>query len=321
MKKSQFMSGLLASMFLTIILLPATAFADNPQQGDTYIEIPVTSVSGHAAITVLIQDDDGNTIFTDSMTVSYVSPYRGGGVDDEDASYHESVYTQNVAKAIDGFTVIDHQQSADVILDRTEISDDFEPAEKYIYQTYEIKDTYTVSTTRTDIMINTVELNGATFKFNPGAAPEFTGTVPADSPYAIDYEQWESSSNAISSSAYQNFILEDGSNVPPLEKFESNDEYRYSVSFNIPDEMYSKGYRFSDNLKLIVDGKEFTPPFTPYISSNSVLYNTMLSFTTPADGDVTTGDSSPLLPALLIVTACVTLAGTAGCLLFRKRFN
>lgn len=318
MKKTRFMSGLLASMFLTVILLPATAFADNSQQGNTYIEIPVTSVSGHAAITVLIQDDDGNTVSTDSMTISYVSPFRGGAIDDEDASYHESVYNKKVADAINGFTVIDSSHSADVIFDHTEIYDDLEPAEKYIYQTYSIKDTYTVSTTRTDLMINTVELNDATFKFNPGDAPEFTGTVPSDSPYAIDYEQWESYSNAISSSAHQNFILEDGSNIPPLEKIESNDEYRYSVSFNIPDEMYSKGYRFSDNLKLIVDGKELTPPFTPYISSDSVLYNTIISFATPADGDVTTGDSSPFLPALLIMTACVTLAGTAGCLLFRE---
>lgn len=321
MKKSRFMSGLLASVFLTLILLPAAAFADNSQQDDSYIEIPVTAIDGHAAITVLIQDDNGNTVSTDSMTVSYVSSFCGGNIDDEDASYHESVYNQKVAAAIDGFTVIDHRHSADIVPDHTEISDDFEPAEKYIYQIYEIKDTYTVSTTRTDIMINTVELNGATFKFNPGDAPEFTGTVPSDSPYAIDYEQWESYSNAISSSAYQNFILEDGSNVPPLDEFEYDDEYRYSVSFNIPDEMYAKGYRFSDNLKLIVDGKEFTPPFTPYISSDSILYNTMLSFTTPADKDVTTGDSSPVLPALLTVTACVTLAGTAGCLLFRKHFN
>lgn len=107
-------------------------------------------------------------------------------------------------------------------------------------------------------LIDTIELNNVTTSFAVGAAPVFTGTVPANAPYYINHEAWDGPNCGITTSEYWNGQYGDveqswGSLITAFQK---DTTYYYRVYFKLTNEAYDAGYRFdADNLKLKLNGQ------------------------------------------------------------------
>ena len=104
--------------------------------------------------------------------------------------------------------------------------------------------------------IDKIEVNNAKLSFNVGDKPVFTGEVPSDAPYYIEYEGWLTEKGGITSSEYWNGRYGDfeGSLGKLITSFEANTKYSYNVHVGLTDDGYNSGYRFNENTNIVVNG-------------------------------------------------------------------
>ena len=104
--------------------------------------------------------------------------------------------------------------------------------------------------------IDKIEVNNAKLSFNVGDKPVFTGEVPSDAPYYIEYEGWLTEKGGITSSEYWNGRYGDfeGSWGKLITSFEANTKYSYNVYVELTDDGYNSGYRFNENTNIVVNG-------------------------------------------------------------------
>ena len=137
-------------------------------------------------------------------------------------------------------------------------------------------------------VIENVVINNATISFKAGDKPVFTGTVPNDALYVIDYEGWFGADNKfISSSDYWNSAyVERGWCDGLISSFKGNTEYNYQLYLKLTDEAIEQGYVFGPKTKLIVNGKDVEYPHSgePGVTLQIGTKLTMMPATTCADG-------------------------------------
>lgn len=104
--------------------------------------------------------------------------------------------------------------------------------------------------------IDKIEISNAKLSFNVGDKPVFTGEVPSDAPYYIEYEGWLTEKGGITSSEYWNgrYGEFEGSWGKLITSFEANTKYSYNVYVELTDEGYNSGYRFNENTNIVVNG-------------------------------------------------------------------
>lgn len=104
--------------------------------------------------------------------------------------------------------------------------------------------------------IDKIEISNAKLSFNVGDKPVFTGEVPSDAPYYIEYEGWLTEKGGITSSEYWNgrYGEFEGSLGKLITSFEANTKYSYNVYVELTDDGYNSGYRFNENTNIVVNG-------------------------------------------------------------------
>lgn len=104
--------------------------------------------------------------------------------------------------------------------------------------------------------IDKIEISNAKLSFNVGDKPVFTGEVPSDAPYYIEYEGWLTEKGGITSSEYWNgrYGEFEGSWGKLITSFEANTKYSYNVYVELTDDGYNSGYRFNENTNIVVNG-------------------------------------------------------------------
>ena len=140
--------------------------------------------------------------------------------------------------------------------------------------------------------IELIEINNVTTSFKVGDTPVFTGKVPADAPYYIDYEGWNSKDAGVTSSEYWNGRYGDfeGSWGKLLTSFEANTEYTYSTYLKLTDEAVQSGYYFDkEKTKLSINGKivdmrEDSISIEPYPYDDVAMFYSVLTMTPEAGG-------------------------------------
>ena len=140
--------------------------------------------------------------------------------------------------------------------------------------------------------IELIEINDATTSFKAGDTPVFTGKVPADALYYIDYEGWVSKDAGVTSSEYWNGRYGDfeGSWGKLLTSFEANTEYTYRIYLKLTGEAVKSGYYFDkEKTKLSINGKimdmrEDSISIEPYPYDDVALFYSVLTMTPEAGG-------------------------------------
>ena len=140
--------------------------------------------------------------------------------------------------------------------------------------------------------IELIEINDATTSFKAGDTPVFTGKVPADALYYIDYEGWASKDAGVTSSEYWNGRYGDfeGSWGKLLTSFEANTEYTYRIYLKLTGEAVKSGYYFDkEKTKLSINGKimdmrEDSISIEPYPYDDVALFYSVLTMTPEAGG-------------------------------------
>ncbi len=109
--------------------------------------------------------------------------------------------------------------------------------------------------TRPGQTVEEIRLDGAAINFTAGDKPRFSGVVE---PYIdIDHQRWDANDGSgygITSSDFWNTRY----NGKLITEFEGGKSYTYGVYFKISDLGMEEGYRFDQNTKLYINGKEIT---------------------------------------------------------------
>lgn len=105
--------------------------------------------------------------------------------------------------------------------------------------------------------IELIEISNASVRFKAGGKPVFTGIVPNDAPYVLDYEGWFGEDNEfICISDYWNSAYaERGWCDGLISSFKANTEYIYQLYVKVTDEAAAQGYVFGPGTQLKVNGK------------------------------------------------------------------
>ena len=126
-------------------------------------------------------------------------------------------------------------------------------------------------------MIDTIKIDGARLAYKAGDEAEFTArpTEEFTDIFTIEEESWmRSDGEDISSNPW----------IPGLPTiFKENSIYSYFLSLEMTEKAVEEGYRFSDNVKLILNGKEIS--LSPTQTSNMFFGTSLLI------GDITTVDT------------------------------
>ena len=122
-------------------------------------------------------------------------------------------------------------------------------------------------------VVELVEINGVTTKFNVGDVPKFTGKVADNALYEIDNEGWAGADEIITSSEYWNNRYKDWGDTL-LTSFKENTKYSYNIYVKLTDEAVKNGYYFDkDKTKISINGKTITmnPDSVSISESNNVV--------------------------------------------------
>ena len=122
-------------------------------------------------------------------------------------------------------------------------------------------------------VVELVEINGVTTKFNVGDVPKFTGKVADNALYEIDNEGWAGADEIITSSEYWNNRYKDWGDTL-LTSFKENTKYSYNIYVKLTDEAVKNGYYFDkDKTKISINGKTIimNPDSVSISESNNVV--------------------------------------------------
>lgn len=122
-------------------------------------------------------------------------------------------------------------------------------------------------------VVELVEINGVTTKFNVGDVPKFTGKVADNALYEIDNEGWAGADEIITSSEYWNNRYKDWGDTL-LTSFKENTKYSYNIYVKLTDEAVKNGYYFDkDKTKISINRKTITmnPDSVSISESNNVV--------------------------------------------------
>ena len=148
--------------------------------------------------------------------------------------------------------VLDHFESANITTDQGESIFDV-----HEYQVYNVKyDVYPVHADIENGVIKTIRIDNAKLAFKPGEAPQFTATVAAgyENLYELYCQDWSVgpwTPDALKVHASNN--PEDYA----FKTFEKGQKYSYSVFVRLTSDN-TKEYKFAEDAKLILNGKEVT---------------------------------------------------------------
>lgn len=123
--------------------------------------------------------------------------------------------------------------------------------DQYQYIEYKVKNNPIIPDTP-DEVIDTINITDATLSFKVGEAPKFTGKVAASDTgkYTIIWEGWElfDENDEIVEACYSDGGIESDK---LLQTFRKGETYYYSIGV-----WANNGYKFADDVRLIVNGKE-----------------------------------------------------------------
>lgn len=106
--------------------------------------------------------------------------------------------------------------------------------------------------------IELIEINGVTTDFKAGDKPVFTGKVPENAPYYIDYESWSGSDDFIISSSdyWNNEYVDRGWYKGLISEFKGNTSYNYGLYIKLTQAGADDGYYFDkEKTKLSINGQ------------------------------------------------------------------